>query len=186
MINTLLWPLEDYDCMKFKSLKFKSSTCNEIIIHPKHLMRFVGHGYWMDPQFGFSAGLFVLRWLGLWKSSPTASLRTEDTVNFFALPRRLHWPKKMLKRAKSQQTRSGLLSQYQSFTDKKKAKNWVRMYLLSAKSANFSILYISYMELFDQFDYLAQVSHRASKMAPTSMKILFSYPQHLFSEFVSI
>ena len=60
------------------------------------------------------------------------------------------------------------------------------MYLLSAKSANFSILYISYMELFDQFDYLAQVSHRASKMAPTSMKILFSYPQHLFSEFVSI
>ena len=86
MINTLLWPLEDYDCMKFKSLKFKSSTCNEIIIHPKHLMRFVGHGYWMDPQFGFSAGLFVLRWLGLWKSSPTASLRTEDTVNFLLCP----------------------------------------------------------------------------------------------------
>ena len=55
------------------------------IIHPKHLMSFVGH-------CGFSAGFFFLKLLGVCKrriSSPR-----EVTVNSFALSWRLHWPKK--------------------------------------------------------------------------------------------
>ena len=105
-----------------KLLYFKSPSCNEFIIHPKLE---VCWALILDPHYEFS---FFVQLDGsvLWIRRTKSSYR-----ELFCFVLKSGLAKKMPKRAKSQQTTSGLLSQCQSFTDIKKAKNEVHTNLLS-------------------------------------------------------